>query len=143
MFRAAAYALLLAAATPALAEPRQLPCGIGAHGKITHVTGLRVEARLDERDPRDIRYEYRAVLRNPHGWAAHVMPSIELAGVRPAPMAVSVVPARGVAEVLLGWVPVSDPIRRGAPPAPEEVQRRFVLEVCHIDQSRLVVARRA
>lgn len=141
MFRAAVITLLLAA-QPALAEPRHLPCGIGAHGKITHIAGLRVEARLDESDERDIRYEYRAVLRNPHGWAAHVMSSLDLPGVRPAPMALSVIPARGTAEVLLGWVPVSDPIRRGAPPSAAEVQRRFVLEECHVDQARLVAARR-
>jgi hypothetical protein len=133
MIRTALLAALAAAlAAPALAAPRQIPCGLGPHGKITQLNAERVVTRLDTADQRDIRFEYRLVLRNPHAQPAEVIPGLDLPQVREAaPLPVSV-PPRATVEVLLGWVPVSDPIRRGAPPSAEEVQRSLTLEACHV-----------
>jgi hypothetical protein len=52
------------------------------------------------------------------------------------------VPPRATVEVLLGWVPVRDPIRRGAPPSAEEVQRRLTLEACHVGPTAAALAPR-
>jgi hypothetical protein len=126
----AMMAAALIAAAPAAADPRLIPCAVGPHAKIGHMTAERVTARLDMRDERDIRYEYRVLLRNPNLLPAEIVPVLALPGVAPAPALPVTIPARGTAEVLLGWVPVSNPIRRGAPPLAEEVQRSFMLEHC-------------
>lgn len=140
MFRSATLAALLAlgfatpaTATPRSAEPRQIPCAVGPYAKISQLTAERVTARLNEADEQDIRYEYRVILRNPHRAPAEVVTGLDLPGVvEAAPLAVTV-PPRGSAEVLLGWVPVSNPLRHRAPPSPAEVQRHLTLEACHVD----------
>jgi hypothetical protein len=140
MRRAPALALaaaLLGAAAPALAgeaagAPRQIPCALGPHGKIGHINAERVTARLDSTNERDLRYEYRAVLRNPNLAPAEVAAELDMAGLVPASGRAVVIPPRGAVEVLLGWVPVSNPIRRGAPPAPQEVLGHFTLGQCRI-----------
>jgi hypothetical protein len=126
-----AAGLALLAASALAGTPRQIPCALGEHGKITQVNAERVEARLDTADEGDIRYEYRAVLYNPHPWAAEVVPSLGLPQLREAAAPI-LLPPRTRTEVLIGWVPVSNPIRRGAPPEAAEVQRRLTLEACRI-----------
>jgi hypothetical protein len=94
-----------------------------------------VVTRLDTADELDIRFEYRLVLRNPHAQPAEVIPGLDLPQVREAAPLPVLVPPRGTVELLLGWVPVSDPIRRGAPPTAEEVQRSLTLEACQVGPS--------
>lgn len=127
-----AAGLVLLAASALAGTPRQIPCGLGEHGKITQVNAERVEARLNAANERDIRYEYRVVLYNPHPWAAEVLPAPGLPQLRDAGTEPVRLPPRARAEVLLGWVPVSNPIRRGAPPEASEVQRSLTLEACRI-----------
>jgi hypothetical protein len=141
MLRTPVVIALLAAvsATPApevpedLSAMRLLPCAIGPQANIGHLPAEGVVARLNEADENDIRYEYRLVLHNPYAWPAEVVPVLDLPGVQEAPLALHTIPAHATAQLLLGWVPVSAPLRRGAPPTLEEVARSLVLEVCHVD----------
>lgn len=132
MLRSAPLVLLLAAlAGPsAMASPRQLPCAVGPYGKIGQVNAERVNARLNVVSAHEIRLEYRVVLRNPNAWEAEVLPSLAMPGmVEPEPVPVTIPPRSGM-ELLVGWVPVGNPMNREAVPEPEEVQRRLTLAIC-------------